>query len=142
MLVKMAKSKPPIRQSEYSEAIAAEICSRITQGQSLRTIGASDDMPGTSTIMKWLAQFPSFVELYMRARDMRSHARFESIDQVMQDLREGVIDANMARVMVDTIKWQCGKECAKRYGERLELAGDATAPLAVQVTFVRPEGKA
>jgi len=53
----------------------------------------------------------------MRARESRADVRFESIDQIMDDLKAGIIDAQQARVMMDAIKWQCGKEKALVYGD-------------------------
>ncbi len=112
---------PMTRESEYTDEIGSAICTRIIQGDSVRTIGSDPDMPATATIMKWLSRHPSFVEQYVRARELRAHARFESVDAIMDELRAGTIDANQARVMIDAIKWQCGKESPKVYGDRLEL---------------------
>jgi hypothetical protein len=58
---------------------------------------------------------------YARATDARANVRFESIDGVLGSLLAGKIDAHTARVMVDTIKWQCGREKPKRYGEKLDV---------------------
>jgi hypothetical protein len=70
--------------------------------------------------------------LYARAREIRADARFERVDQVIEDMRAGVVDAQQARVEIDAIKWQAAKEAPSRYGDRLEVAGDPAAPL-VQV---------
>lgn len=58
---------------------------------------------------------------YARAREARADARFESIDAVLGNLHAGKIDAQVARVMIDTIKWQAGKERPARYGERTQV---------------------
>lgn len=87
---------------------------------------------------RWLANSPTAQQHYARARGIRSDARFERSDKVLLDMRAGVIDAAQARVELDLIKWQCGKESPKKYGERVELAGDPNAPLIphVVVEFV------
>jgi len=87
-------------------------------------------------MMNWMAKHPPFVERYVRARDIRAHARFERIDQVTQDMREGLIDANMARVEIDAIKWMCARENVKKYGDRIELAGDKDNPLTLSIAEV------
>ncbi len=124
------------RPPTYTPEIASEICVRIAEGQSIRTIAASDDMPSIQCIFNWLNKYPDFVEQYTRARMTRAHARFERVDEVLQDLRAGTIDSNMARVEIDTIKWQCGKEAPKRYGERIEIAGDKDNPLEINIGSV------
>jgi hypothetical protein len=55
----------------------------------------------------------------------------------------GAIDsASVAkqRLQVDTRKWLLSKLAPKKYGDRLEVAGDPTAPLKADltVTFVKP----
>lgn len=69
----------------------------------------------------------------MRAREARADARFEQVDEIMRKLEGGEIDHNQARVMLDGVKWQTGKEAPKRYGDRLELAGDKENPLVISV---------
>jgi transposase-like protein len=124
------------RPSTYTPEVAAEICARISSGDSVRTICADEGMPEARTIFRWLANYEDFRHQYAHARESRADARFESIDQVIEDMRLGVIDAQQARVQIDTIKWQAGKESAKRYGDRLELAGDKDAPIQTRVEIV------
>ena len=128
------KGRPP----GYSLDITARICAGIAAGKSIRTICAEDGMPSPDTVFRWLAGLDgadgaTFSEQYARAVHHRATARFEQSDQVMADMRAGLIDAQQARVMIDTIKWQCGKESPKRYGDKLELAGDAANPLQLVV---------
>ena len=67
---------PPIRQSAYTEKMAAEICARISNGRSLRSVCRDEDMPAQATVFKWLAAQPSFVEQYARAREAQADAIF------------------------------------------------------------------
>jgi hypothetical protein len=121
------------RPSSLTPEVAAAICDRIASGESVKKICASADMPDASTVFRWLAADKSFCDQYMRARESRADARFEEVDQIKADLRAGEIDANAARVLIDAVKWQTGKENAKRYGDRLELGGDKDAPLQTRV---------
>ncbi len=49
-----AKSKKKGRPSLYTDKLAAEICRRLAEGESLRAICADKAMPGISTVMGWL----------------------------------------------------------------------------------------
>jgi hypothetical protein len=63
-------------------------------------------------------------ENYARAREIRADARFEAIDEIVEAVRAGTLDANSARVMIDTIKWQCGKERPKRYSDKIDIKAE------------------
>ncbi len=49
-----AKPKKKGRPSLYTEALAAKICRRLAEGESLRAICADKVMPAISTVMGWL----------------------------------------------------------------------------------------
>lgn len=122
------------RPSSFTQEIADEICSQLASGESIRAICDDEEgLPSATTVFRWLAKYPEFREQYMCAREARADARFERIDGVVEDMRTGAIDHNQARVEIDAIKWQAGKESPKRYGDRLELAGDKDAPLTITV---------
>ncbi|MFX3756332.1 hypothetical protein ACJBQH_10410, partial [Streptococcus suis] len=55
------------------------ICERIVEGQSLREIVRDPVMPASSTVFKWLSQFPSFAEQYTRAREAQADTIFDEI---------------------------------------------------------------
>ena len=108
----------------------------IAQGASVSTACAELGIH-PSSVYKWLGERADFSERYTRASRDRAIARFERLDETLAELRSGDIDANTARVIVDTIKWQCGKELPRRYGDKLELSGDAASPLTLAVEYVQ-----
>lgn len=122
--------KPIGRPSKYTQDLAERVCVLIAQGDSIAKIGETEGMPDARTIFRWLAANAggeeddpaSFRQQYMRARASRADARFERLDEIMQKVEDGRLDPAAARVMMDAIKWQSGKENAKRYGEKVQLA--------------------
>ncbi|GHH56032.1 hypothetical protein GCM10009090_25120 [[Pseudomonas] boreopolis] len=109
----------------------------IAQGDSVARAAEAEGMPDARTIFRWLATddpegklgFEAFRQQYVRAREIRADARFERVDDIMLKVEQGEIDPAAARVMLDAIKWQAGKENAKRYGEAVTLKGDKDSPL-------------
>ena len=41
--------------SDYTDALAAEICQRIAERESLRKVCAASDLPDKATVLRWLA---------------------------------------------------------------------------------------
>jgi hypothetical protein len=74
-LTEAAKTAPKRgRPSVYSEAIAGEICQRLADGESLKSICRSEGMPKSSTVIAWALDVAHpFYERYARAPD-RIHA--------------------------------------------------------------------
>lgn len=69
---KPAEKAPVGRPSLYSVEMASRICMGLLDGKSLRAICADDDMPGLSTVLRWLhddAGDGQFREQYARARE-------------------------------------------------------------------------
>lgn len=116
------------RPTDYTPELADTICERVIM-RPLHKVCDDADMPSESTVYAWLAKHAEFSEKYARARAIRAFRRAEQVDQVREDMRSGVIDAQVARVEIDAIKWQTGKENPRVFGERLALAGDEQTPL-------------
>lgn len=55
---------------------------------------------------------------YNLAREDRADSRVDMLDEYSQKLLDGEIMPDVARVLIDTIKWQAGKENFKRYGDK------------------------
>lgn len=60
-----------------------------------------------------------------------ANAQAEKLEQAIEDMRSGVIDAQMARVEIDARKWFASKFLPKRYGDRVtnELTGPNGGPV-------------
>jgi hypothetical protein len=105
-------------------------------------------MPACSTVFKWLAENPEFSEQYTRAREAQADALFDDVLSIADDARNdwmksrGEDDAGWvangehiqrSKLRIDARKWMAGKLKPKKYGEKLELSGDAENPVAVSV---------
>lgn len=139
------------RPTAFTPELGERVCMLIAEGASVAKVGRMQGMPSHRTIYRWLATadavpagegeegdtkksrpYDAFRQQYLRAREIRADSRFESVDSVIEDMRKGRIDANQARVQIDAIKWQVGKENAKRYGDAVTLRGDKDNPVQVQ----------
>jgi len=132
----------------YTDEMALVICERLANGESLKTISEDEAMPARSTVFKWLAENKTFSDMYARAREEQADAIFDEILEIADDgrndwmERRGEDDAGWvtngeniqrAKLRIDSRKWMAGKLRPKKYGDKLELAGDADAPLQVVI---------
>jgi len=127
---------PAGRPTDYSQEIADQICERIADGESLRKICAEDDMPNKATVFRWLAAHEAFSDQYAHARDSQADTLFDDVlaiadqyDTLSEALNPDLIQR--AKLRIDARKWMAGKLRPKKYGEKLELSGDADSPLQV-----------
>lgn len=128
--------------SLFTQDIADEICERLSNGESLRAICRGDHMPDKATVFRWITARPEFEKQYALAREAQAETLFDDILEIADDgrndtyLRDGVEVVNneniqRSRLRVDTRKWMAGKMKPKKYGERLELAGDKENPIHI-----------
>jgi hypothetical protein len=107
-------------------------------------------MPDSRTVFRWLGKHDEFRLQYARACEARSDAHAEDIIDIADDgtndwievrdkdgehvgYRENGEALRRSALRVDARKWLMAKMRPKRYGDKLELAGDASAPLQVVV---------
>ena len=67
----MTKSKKPNgRPTIFTETLAAKICQRIADGESIRAICSDPDMPSTTAIFRWIAngKYDGFRQLYEKGK--------------------------------------------------------------------------
>lgn len=105
------------RESEYTKAIAAEICRRIEVGRSVLDISQDAGMPSQQTIYKWRREFNEFAEMYARAREAQADTFVDEIIHIV----DTEPDPNRARVRMDARKWHASKHAPKKYGDKLDL---------------------
>lgn len=108
-----------------------DVCAGIAIGQSVQK---SCEIVGIdpATFYRALQVSGELRDKYAGAKENRADTRFESIVDMLDEMKTGVIDPMMARVMLEAIKWQCGKEKSKVYGDSTTIKGDKDNPLTLQ----------
>lgn len=144
------------RPTDYSEELAAGICVRLSDGESLKAICQSEDMPHRSTVFRWLAAHEPFRDMYACAREEQADALADEIVEIADekcttvradkhggkaDDDEGnvevVFDSSAVarnRLRVDARKWVAAKLKPRKYGDKLAVGGADDLPPVQSVT--------
>ncbi len=139
---KAKKGRPTL----YTEALVANICRRLAEGESLRAVCRDPAKPAISTVMGWLfdGEHDEFTEQYARAREAQAEVRADEIVDIADDDtndfmadKDGKLVADhehiqRSRLRVDARKWIAAKLLPKRYGDKLQHTGEGGGP----VTFI------
>ena len=118
------------RPTDYTEELAAFICSEMASGRSLRSICMQEDMPSSSSVYLWLSKHNRFSDNYAKAQIDRATAMAEEIldisddssgDAIVQEDRIVPNSVSVARdrLKVDTRKWLLSRMDPKRYGDKV-----------------------
>lgn len=135
-------SKKIGRPSSYSKDRAAEICSRLVNGESLKSICRDPLMPDIKTVYLWMGQNEEFLYQYAQAREDQADTLADEIQDIADTAPTQVVDdkgvaridsgyVNWMRLRIDSRKWVASKLKPKKYGDRQILAGDADSPVEV-----------
>jgi hypothetical protein len=146
----------PVAPFEFSQAIADEICERLSRGESLRKIcgvDRDDFLPGQTTVFRWLSENDGFVKQYARARELQAEHYVDEIVEIADapnatiDVETGapvLSDPQRDRLRIDARKWVASKLAPKKYGDKLAHVGgdDSDQPIQhnVSVKFVKADG--
>jgi hypothetical protein len=138
------------RQSSYTEETAQEICERLSSGIPLAEICRDESMPGYRTVYDWMDANPSFSANIARARkDGHDSISAEClrisntpvIGEEQTVKANGEIEVKRGdmlghrKLQIETRLKLLAKWDPKRYGDRLELAGDGDNPLVTKSTI-------
>ena len=141
------RGRPPF---QWTEEIEDRIFGLLVTGKSINSIlgeNREEGLPGPDTFYKRLANDKDFADKYARVSEIREKVIFEEILNIadtpqigkVETLKEWGVEIKTAdmiehrRLQVDARKWILGKMAPKKYGEKLELAGDQNSPLTIAV---------
>jgi hypothetical protein len=125
------------RPTKYSDDLANEICSQLSEGKSLVTVCKPESMPHRVTIFRWFDKHPEFRNKYDAAKDesadylveeMVDIADNQTAQPVLVDgiplevggkivLKSDAAGVAHARLRIDTRKWYASKLKPKKYGD-------------------------
>lgn len=121
----------------YTPEIGAEICRRISLGESLRAVCRTEGMPDESTVRRWaLDDVQGFSPQYTRACEIRYLALADDLLEISDDGTNDWMERNApddqgwqingeaiarSRLRVDTRKWILCKMLPKVFGDRASV---------------------
>jgi len=128
------------RPSVYSKEIEEEIVTRLAGGESLRSICRDEHMPAISSVLLWVVKDepPGFRNIYTRAREAQGYSDADNIREIVRMVKEGEVEPNAAKVMMDGCKWTAERNAPKVYGARIaqEISGPDGVPLPNKIEIV------
>jgi len=143
----MATNKKTGRPSDYLPEVAADICSLLADGESLRKVCERPGMPSKTSVFRWLAEHQEFRDQYAKATETRADAIFEEIFEIADEVDEEAAAVSKARLRIDTRKWALARMNPKKYGDKVSQEIDhkssdgsmATKPTTIQLLPVEPK---
>ena len=138
----------------WTEEIEDEILTGLADGKTPEAIlgkGRPKHLPCVDTLYKRLSQDEEFAERYARALEIRTErdvglirdiALAPAVNAVSADGSSHVDsgDVQLRRTQIDALKWIAAKRLPKKYGDKLELAGDKASPVSIVVKRYAEDG--
>jgi hypothetical protein len=143
--VSMAKKKTPEapaprgRPSNFTPAIAQEICERLSTGEPLAQICRDEHMPQYRTVSDWKAAHSEFAAQFARAREDGFDAIAEDCLKIADQTENDTVSTehgdrpntewiSRSKLRVETRLKLLAKWDPKRYGEKLAIGGASDLP--------------
>lgn len=118
------KSPNPVgRPKKYTPELADTIYERMIGGEHIVQICQDEDMPGRSTVYRWMDDYPEFGTRIARAREgLADHLAWQILDMASKSTNE---TANADRVKLAAWQWHAARLSPKRYSEKIisEITG-------------------
>lgn len=135
------------RPSKFTQEIADEICNRLSQGEPLAKICRDDHMPDPSTVSRWKEGREELSQAIARAREEGFDAIalqcLEIADETSRDTIETETGEransewiSRSKLRVETRLKLLAKWDPKRYGDKLQVGGDAQNPIALLLSGI------
>ncbi len=144
------------RPSIFTDELADEICQRIAEGESLRSICRDERFPAQSTVFRWLTANKDFQEQYAHAREAQADFWADEIIEISDDGRNDTYETEngertnqdviaRSRLRVDTRKWLMARMAPKKYGDKVTQEidhkssdGSMTPPTVIEIVALKP----
>ena len=116
-------------QTNYTREIADTICTRMSEGESLRAICRDTGMPSEGTVRGWAVRdVDGFSDRYRAARQLLLEYWSDEIVSIADD---GELDPRDRQIRTGVRQWLMSKLAPRRYGDKLQIGGDPESPLQI-----------
>lgn len=107
----------------YDPIIAAEVCQRVAQGETLSRVCGVPPFPSARAFQAWVVAYPELRDAWVAARRVKATSLFDEALDLARDLKEGrksvtSNEVNALRVAIDTLRWAASKLDPGQYGEQ------------------------
>src|SRR5262249_10204087 len=107
-------------QTSYTREIAETICSRMSEGESLRAICRDPGIPSEGTVRGWAVRdVDGFGERYRVARQFLLEYWSDEIVAIADD---GELDPRDRQIRTGVRQWLMSKLAPRRYGDKVQIA--------------------
>lgn len=141
-------AKPVGRPSKFNQTLADDICERIANGDSLRSICGDEKYPAARTVHRWMSEDEEFCQQYASACEERAAGIFDEMLEIsdtpligekrkVTDKGEEVSigdNVERARLMLDARKWVLSRMSPKKYGDRVQQ--EVSGSIGAEVTLI------
>ena len=110
------------RITDYDFDICKDICNKITEGFNIKKVlESNEDYPSFPTWCKWKRENIELLNLYVNAIQDKAESVDALIDDIFEDLRNGMLEPSAANVLIQTLKWKASKYYPKMFGDRTDI---------------------
>lgn len=148
-------ARPVGRPSLYSQELAADICSRLADGHSLREICSEDGMPDRVTVLRWVFTNDEFRNQYQRAREMQSETMADELKDIADNGTNDWMERHNSKgefvgwmengeaikrsaLRINTRQWIAERMQPKRWGAKKEITVQNPDGTPVGATAIDP----
>ena len=131
--VAKAPAKKMGRPSKFTEAIAAEVCERLSMGEPLAVICRGDKMPNEDTVRSWAGKNEELSRCIARARISGAHFIANRTRETARGAGDSTGDIARDKLIIDTDLKLLSKWFPKDYGDKLDLNANVTGDIRIIV---------
>lgn len=140
-----AQRESKIEAQRNSDEFFNQILEELFTGKSLSKI--LKENRATNYFYAKLKEDEEFRNRYLETRSLVNQIEFEEIKQIADERPREINDAQgnkiydkteleWRKLRIEAAKWSLAKREPKKYGDKLELAGDPTAPVKMQIEWM------
>lgn len=124
-------ARPVYWTEERKEKAFETIINRMCEGESVRSILKSKDLPSNRLFLEWLSKDEKLSKQYAYASEIRADVLFDEIIEIADNSQNDTVESesgerpnnewiNRSRLRVDSRKWIVSKLNSRKYGDKNE----------------------